>query len=174
WVTAATMSLDNIQLTPFLIQDLYNHLLVDLETLQPKAGTGVQNNLRYLGSNKKNILVIVNDKEGVFLSETRFDLLLEILSACSLSMNDVVLFNADKNPAANYNELVSTFHPEKIILFGAEPVSLQFPLVFPYYQLQKYNQQVYLNAPSLEILSTDISQKKQLWGCLKKLFILNS
>ena len=168
------MSLDNIQLTPFLIQDLYNNSLVDLDTLQSKPDTSQQNNLRFLGKNSKNILIIVNDKESVFLPENLFDFLLGILTACKLSMNDVVLLNTDKNPGVTYNELVNNFQPVIIILFGVDPAILNFPLVFPFFQLQKYNQQVCLNAPSLEILSSEKSQKIQLWNCLKKLFNLNS
>jgi len=168
------MSLDNIQLTPFLIQDLYNNSLVDLDTLQSKPGTNQQNNLRFLGKNHKNISIVVNDKESVFLPENLFDFLLGILTACKLSMNDVVLLNTDKNPGVTYNEIVNNFQPGIIILFGVDPAVLDFPLVFPFFQLQKYNQQVYLNAPSLEILSSEKSQKVQLWNCLKKLFNINS
>lgn len=167
------MSLDNIHLSSFLLQDLYNKSLVDLDSIQSKTGSGDEKKWRYLGMNEKNILIIVDDNESLFLSESKFDFILEIFSACKLSMNEVVLINIDKNPGINYQEMIIEFIPEKILLFGVEPGSLQFPLLFPHYQLQKYNQQIFLSAPSLEILSAAKPQKVLLWNCLKKLFLIN-
>ena len=168
------MSLDNIQLTPFLIQELYNNSLFDLDTNQTNPLNEDQKKIRYLGMNKKNIVVLVDNHESIFLPEKLFDFLLGILTACMLSLDDVVLINTDKNPGINYKQLEANFAPDRILLFGIDPASLQFPLVFPYYQLQKYNNQVYLYAPSLQTLSDDKTQKTHLWISLKKLFALNA
>lgn len=164
------MSLDKIQLSSFLLRGLYSKSLIDSD-IQQMNNESVENNIRYLGMNKKNILVIVDDKGNLFLSNNQFDFLVEILMACKLSLNDVILINIDKNPETNYTVLIKKFIPEKIILFGVEPQRLNFPLLFPHYQLQKYNHQTYLSAPSLENLRTQKNQKVQLWNSLKKLFL---
>ena len=42
------------------------------------------------------------------------------------------------------------------------PKDLQFPLHFPNFQLQQYNDQTYISAPSLKLLSENKEQKKEL------------
>jgi hypothetical protein len=60
------------------------------------------------------------------------------------------------------------FTPVSIFLFGVLPADLQFPLHFPYFQLQQYNNQVYISAPALSQLAVNKEQKKELWACLQK------
>ena len=164
------MSLDNIQITPDLIQGLYKKTLVDLDTQQAKTDLLNENQWIFLGKNEKNILIIVNEKDTAFLKDEDLNFLMGILSACNLSMVDIALMNYFKKQDMTYLMLMDKFAPEKIIFFGLEPAALDFPLQFPHYQLQKYNHQTYLSAPTLGILAKNIQQKKQLWNCLKNLF----
>ena len=164
------MSLDNIQLQPFLVQRLYKDLLID-EGVEKKEITPVEN-LNFLGANKKNIVVIVNDPDATHLDDEDLNFLVGIISACKLTMADLAIINYSHNPTLTYKLLMEKFKPEKIIFFGMDPHSLDFPLTFPNYQLQKYNHQQYLSAPSLQELATDKEKKKQLWECLKQMFDL--
>ncbi len=164
------MSLDNIQLPPFLIGELYKNFLVDADNQQLKPELLEGNNLLFLGKNQKNILLIVQEEDAVYLPDNDLNFLVEILSACKLSLSDTALINVFKNKEANYTSLLEKFKPVTILFFGIEPAKLEFPLQFPHYQLQQYNYQTYLSAPSLSELSADINKKKQLWVCLKKLF----
>jgi DNA polymerase III psi subunit len=164
------MSLDNIQLPPFLVGELYKNHLVDIDNQQVKAGSLKAGELLFLGKNQKNILLVVHEENAVYLPDDDLNFLVDILSACKLSLSDTALINFCKNKDINYKILLEEFKPVIILFFGIEPSKLEFPLQFPHYQLQQYNNQTYLSAPSLNELAADISKKKQLWICLRKLF----
>ncbi|MEO7524267.1 MAG: hypothetical protein ABIT58_09245 [Ferruginibacter sp.] len=165
------MSLDNFQLPPFLAGELYKNSLVDLNSKQLKnkslKGNG---DLVYLGSNKKHILIIVNVENAVYLPEEDLNFLIDILTACKRSLADTALINFHKNPGLSYKLLMQHFNPETIICLDVNLAALGFPLEFPYYQVQKYNNQSYLSAPALKKLASDKQEKMQLWNCLKKIF----
>lgn len=164
------MSLDNIQLSPLLIEKLYSKSLVDLNTVKPPAADNANGGFSWLGNNEKNILIIIHEPETVYLTDADLNLLLGILTACKLSMADIALLNFDKNKHAIYNELNDALNPTTIILFGIEPMLLDFPLHFPPFQLQAYNGQHYLAAPALKNIGADVTLKKQLWLALQKHF----
>ena len=164
------MSLDNIQLTPFLVTELYKNSLIDTDNQQLKPELPEENGLVFLGNNQKNILLIVLEENAVYLPDKDLNFLVDILTACKLSLSDIALINVFENKGINYKILLEKFKPAIIVLFGIEPSKLEFPLQFPYYQLQQYNNQTYLNAPSLNALAADKQKKLQLWASLKKLF----
>lgn len=164
------MSLDNIQLTPFLVQHLYKKTLVELDAVKPAAPAPKDNPILFLGNNEKNILIVVDEKEAAFLPDDDLKLLVGILTACKISLADVALVNYNKNKKLDYDKLLQDFTPEFILLFGIGPASLNFPLHFPNFQLQQYNHQTYLSAPTLSVLAAQVDQKKQLWTCLQKYF----
>jgi len=164
------MSLDNIQLPPFLIGELYKNTLVDTANQQLKPGILKEAELPFLGKNQKNILMIVSEENVVYLPDNDLNFLIDILKACKLSLSDTALVNAHNNKEINYKTLLEKFKPETILFFGIEPAALEFPLQFPHYQLQQYNNQTYLSAPALHELSADKQKKMQLWASLKKLF----
>ena len=164
------MSLDNIQLSPLLIEKLYSKTLVDLNTVKAPASNNAMETFNWLGNNEKNILIIINEAETVYLTDADLNLLVGILTACKLSMADIALLNFNKNKHASYQELNAVLNPSSIILFGIEPRALDFPLNFPVFQLQAYNGQHYLAAPALKNIGLDVSLKKQLWLALQKHF----
>jgi DNA polymerase III psi subunit len=165
------MSLDNIQLSPFLIGELYKNSLVDTDGKQLNASLLKADELLFLGKNQKNILVMVNEENAVYLPDDDLNFLVDILTACKLSLSDIALINFFKNSKANYNTLMEKFRPAVVLFFGIEPAKLEFPLQFPHYQVQQYNHQVYLSSPSLNELANDKQKKMQLWASLKKLFL---
>ncbi|MBC7866428.1 MAG: hypothetical protein H7X88_02735 [Gloeobacteraceae cyanobacterium ES-bin-316] len=164
------MSLDNIQLSPFLLQSLYTKTLVELDPLEAIPQEAVKQTIPFLGKNDKKILLVVDEKDTAFLADNDLNLLLSILSACKLSMADIALVNFNKNQDALYNKLIEEFSPTFVILFGITPKLLSFPLNFPNYQLQQYNHQTYLCAPALKILAVEKEEKKELWNSLQKHF----
>ena len=164
------MSLNNIQLPPFLVRELYKNSLLEADNQQSKPQILKGNDLQFLGKNQKNVLIIVEEQNAVYLPDEDLNFLVEILKACNLSLSDTALINVFKNKAINYRSLIEKFKPETILFFGIEPAKLEFPLQFPHYQVQAYNDQTYLSVPSLNELSADIDKKKQFWACLRKLF----
>jgi hypothetical protein len=164
------MSINNIQLSSFLVGELYKNFLVDSDNQQLNTKISKADELLFLGKNQKNILLIVNEENAVYITDENLNFLVDILSACKLSLSDSALVNLYNNKEIHYKQLNEKFKPEIIVFFGIEPVKLGFPLQFPNYQLQQYNHQTYLSTPSLKELAADKQQKLQLWACLKKLF----
>ena len=166
------MSFDDIQLPPALLVDLYKNSLVhleDFETVKPVIQTN--QTVKYLGENKKNILILVNDATAPFLNETAFNLLLNILTACRLNMGDIALVNKStlKTP---FTDLIKQLTCKTILLFGIEAREMNLPIDFPHYQVQKHGSFIYLTSDDFETLEADKQRKGKLWLCLKKIFDL--
>jgi hypothetical protein len=87
-------------------------------------------------------------------------------------MADVALLNCHKNPAISYTGISEQLASGKIILFGVDPAELELPLQFPHYQVQQFNNQVYLSSPALKVLADDKAEKMKLWTSLKQVFSL--
>jgi len=168
------MSLDNIQLHPIIIQDLFKNSLVDLNKGKAAntATAAEKNNISFLGNNQKKIAIIVNDENSIYLPDEALNFLLGVLSACKLTMDDVALVNTAKNRVLTYSNIQQELSATTVLLFGVGPQQLQLPLQFPQYQIQKFNMQAYLAAPSLLLLQQDKAEKTKLWNCLKQLFSL--
>lgn len=167
------MSLDNIQLPSIVIQDLYKNSLVDLNNNKAVTEEIKSTALPFLGNNQKRISILVNDGNALYLSDDLLNFLSGILAACKLSMADVALVNAAKNKTVDYAFLQEQLNAETVLLFGVSAQQMQLPLQFPFYQLQKFNNQVYLTAPELEKLQEDKAEKMKLWNCLKQLFSIS-
>lgn len=166
------MSLDNIQLPPTILQTLYGKSLYDLKTGSPDAGNEQPGNIVFLGSNQKKIIILVDAAETIYLPDDELNFLLGILTACKLSMADIALINVSKNPDLLYTGITEQLKAEKIFLFGLNAETLKLPLQFPQYQIQKFNNQVYLSSAALTDLQKDKEEKMKLWTCLKTIFSL--
>ena len=180
------MSLDDIKLSPFLVKKLYEKTLVvssfaneqNTENVKPITKQEPESlipqknevDINYLGKNGKHILILVNEEDHKFLGDEELSFLMNILSACNITMADAALVNAHADENVIYENLIRIFEPITILFIGTEPQALGFPVQIPMYQVQPYNKQQYLCAPSLQKLSTDKEEKKQLWLALKKIF----
>ena len=166
------MSLDNIQLPAVILHDLYRNSLVDLRSGNAILNTEQAAAIFFLGNNQQRVVIIVKNTEAIYLPEEELNFLLGILTACKLSMADVALVNIAKNKEPDYMAITEQLSAEKIFLFGVEPAALALPLQFPHYQVQQYNNQVYLSAPPLKQLEDDKAEKTKLWNCLKQVFAI--
>jgi len=164
------MSLDKIQLPDTVLQALYNKSLYDLNSDNSESKTEQAAGITYLGNNLKKIAILVKSNEAIYLPDEELNFLLGILTACKLSMADIALINASKNAEFTYKEVADQLKAEKIFFFGIEPELIGLPLQFPHYQIQKFNDQVYLSSVALVELQADKAEKMKLWNCLKKVF----
>ncbi len=164
------MSLNNIQIPAIVLQDLYRNSLTGQQTENVLLSGTTAEKYAFLGDNQQRITIIVNAAPAMYLPDDELNFLLGILAACKLTMADVALLNCAKNPSLNYTGIREQFSAEKIFLFGIEPATIGLPLQFPYYQVQKYNDQVYLSSPALKILENNKAEKTKLWACLKQIF----
>ncbi|HMJ46279.1 MAG TPA: hypothetical protein VK498_03075 [Ferruginibacter sp.] len=166
------MSLDNIQLPGIVLQNLYNKSLFDLKAANAEPALDDLATISYLGSNQKKIAIILISPDAIYLPDDDLNFLLGILSACKLSMADIALVNLSMHSSISYKEVAQQLFAEKVFLFGVGPEVLGLPLQFPHYQVQQYNNQVYLSSVPLTELQNDKAEKTKLWNCLKKIFSL--
>jgi len=165
------MSLENIRLSPLSVQNLYQHNLVLIQkNKKPSKAPG--NSIKHLGSNEKNITILIHNEEAAFLTDTELDFLSKILSACKLTLADVAIINLHKEKQLDHEKISAVFTPGKIILFGIDPTTVNLPFQIPHFQVQKYNKQLYITAPSLGVLESDKELKKLLWNCFQQIFFI--
>ena len=65
------MSLNDIELPAFIIQDLFQKTLVDLSGNEKKQTIPANKELNFFGANKQNILLLVNNPETAFVTATK-------------------------------------------------------------------------------------------------------
>lgn len=187
------MDINHIELNPAALAGLYKNHLVEAVDTTPASGikTGAvelpvapvklpstetisakSEPVKFLGSNERKVLLLVNHPDVVFLPDEELKFLTGILAACKLSLADVALVNLSMNYGTGYKELLAQFGSNKVLLFGAEPVAISLPLSFPAFQLQAFNGTTYHWCPDLQQMENDRALKTQLWTNLKKLFTI--
>ena len=164
------MSLDNIELTPFLIEGLFKNSLVELEQAKKVSKSTANNGFNILGNNKSRVAIIIKDADNLYLPDDQLSFLMEILLACHLTMEDVAIVNVYNKDMVNYKFIESELKALKIILFGVSAAEIGLPLAFPKYQIQQYNDQTYVLGASLKEMKNNIPEKTNLWNCLKQIF----
>lgn len=125
---------------------------------------------KFLGNNKKAVLVVVDHKDIVHLPDSDLNFLTNMLTACKLSLGDVILINYNNCREKGGPAAVKYFKSREVLLFGVEPADFGLPVSFPEYQVQGLANVQYLYSPELAAISNDKAAKAKLWGCLKKMF----
>ena len=166
------MSLDDIKLPGFVIQDLFQKTLVDLSVKEKKQITTSNKELNFFGGNKQHTLLLVNNPDIAFVTDQQLTFLSGILNACKLTLEDIGLLNIASYPAISYKIISDAFTPRIIMLFGITTDTIQLPFLMPDFQRQSYNNQVYLAIPSLQALENDKELKRKLWMVLQQIFSL--
>jgi hypothetical protein len=175
------MGLNDIQLPPSLLAELYHTPLIIEEKINPplipgtpgKADLPAQEDtaLSYptLGNNARNIVVIVRDEACPVIADEDLQFLTGVLKACKLGLGDILLLNHRTAPIS-FNDLKEKYHPQTMLLFGALQEALSLPLRFPEFQVTTHAALQMLSAPPLPVIEKEEALKRQLWGALKKLF----
>jgi hypothetical protein len=174
------MNLNHIQLPASVIAGLYKNSLIETDQNSPaetlafsiKKTDKSDNKWKYLGENKKNILIVVNYDNTVYLPDAELSFLTNMLLACKLSLGEVAIVNRNNYEEVNYKELVAQFSSKIIFLFGIDPVLFGLPVSFPHFQLQPFSNATFLFSPSIEEIENDKLLKSKLWVSLKRLFNL--
>jgi len=168
------MSLNDIQLPVSTIAELYHLSLIEDNEVLVHAGTNTSapDTHKYLGDNKKNILIAVDYADVVFLPDEELSFLTKLLAACKLSLADVAIVNRNNHKEKNYKELVLTFKSRIVFLFGIEPASFGLPVSFPHFQIQPFSNATFLFAPTLDQCNKDALLKSKLWVCLRRIFVI--
>jgi hypothetical protein len=165
------VNFDDSQLPPITIEQIYRNLLVELEPLhsqEKESGSDVP----FLGNNQQHILLIVNEPGSKYLPDSNYKFLTGILGACKLNLNDIAIVNLHNLANRNYSGLLTKLQPKVVMLFGASPAEIELPVNFPQFQVQPYNNALFLSVPDLRTIESDKLIKSKLWLCLKQIFSL--
>ena len=163
------MSLDNIQLPLVTLQQLFKYSLIAPEQ-DAEIPVVINSGLKFLGGNKRGIILVVNNKEAAYLPGDQLDFLMEILSACKLSMEDVALINIANRPSFHYHEITGNMNVKTVFIFGNMLGEIGLPFKIPDFQVQLFKNQKYLFSPALDVVESDAQLKKKLWEALKNIF----
>lgn len=129
---------------------------------------------KILGNNKKQITVVVNCPNDVFVPEADLQFLTKMLGACKLNMADVAIVN-HATVAVAIEKIKLQLQPKYVLLFGVEPSTIQLPISFPSFKEQPYAGTTYLFTPALSELNLETEDakvlKRKLWDCLKRIFL---
>lgn len=126
--------------------------------------------VKFLGSNQKNVLLLVRQENTAFLPEEQLVLLTKMLKACGMNLGDVAIANLAGGQ--QLDEILQGLQPRKLISFGAlEPATTPpFPVV-------SRDGADWLMAPGLENLLQETGRnpplKMGLWNAMKQLFNIN-
>ena len=164
------MSLDNFQIPPTLLPELYKDSLIVLDDKQSKPEKLNEKKVHFLGDNLKNILILVNNLEILHLNDEDLRFLTGILTACKLTFSDVAIFNTASNLDYNYQKTIDQFKPKLILILGTINQKFNLPEYSDKYQpILNQNIQLVFGS-SLNEISKDVNEKKSLWNCLKQIF----
>ena len=171
------MAFEDVILPDFVIADLYRNTLIESlnETVvNTKSNKEIQTEkIRFLGDNKKNITIVVNDEKAVFIEEDKLQLLTNLLAACKLNNADVTIVNVS-NTDYKYKQIKTELQPANLLLFGVNVKTFELPLVFEEYKLKSFDNCQILIATDLNYLigaTNEVKmQKSKLWLCLKQMF----
>jgi len=160
------MSLNTIHLHHQLLADLYPDVLIETYA----RAVPEKESFRFLGSNQKQILVLVENDTAPFLPDNELAFLTSVLSACKLSLADVAIVNL--HSLQDKENITEKIESKNVLLFGIDPLLIGLPIVFPHFQLQQFNKRTYLCAPTLQQIENDKATKLKLWNSLKTLFCI--
>lgn len=173
---------DKIIIPDFLLAEMYKtnlhelddsfYKLVNTEEISNNEHLIIEN-IKVLGKNERNILVLVNEKKYPFLPDDDLKFLSNILLACKLNLSDIGIINF-AHFAVNFTICKEHFEAQKILLFGLTSAAIKLPFTVPDFQVQPYNECVILQSPPLSTLNHETQESKilksQLWISLKKIF----
>lgn len=162
------MDLNFIHLSKEQINDLYANQLVQTGEVNKVQ---IQNESKdaIKGGNAKHLMWLVNDEKHFIQSDEDFHFLTEILNACRLNMNDIIIININKSKGT-LDELIIKYEPQFMILSGIPSNWHKFDS--PEYLVQKKNTYSFLLTDSLELIRSAKSKKSQLWLALKQMLSL--
>jgi hypothetical protein len=182
------MSLNSIKFDTKDIALLFKNSLVEISEQQPvpakaknkpeplppesKLDDPTAIGWKYLGENKKKVLIIVRYAGITHLPDKQLSFLSKLLAACNLNTGDVAILNFQNYDQGDFDEIMNHFTPKVVLLFETQPAEFGMPMNFPEFQVQKHKDAVFVSSPSLEKIEPDKSLKGKLWICLKKIFNL--
>jgi len=140
----------------------------ELEIPQIVAEPLTEKTFKFLGGNKKSVLILVNDNQNDVSSEQGRELLRKIVKAVDLGTPDFAILNYANYTGTDYQTLHKFFKPLIMLSFGVEVAELKLNLSWQNEIIVHESTRI-IFAPNLHHLESDITAKKLLWGHLQKI-----
>ncbi|MFD2289092.1 hypothetical protein GJU39_14115 [Pedobacter petrophilus] len=127
-----------------------------------------EKSFKFLGGNKKFVLILVNDPQHDVSTEQGRELLRKIVKAVDLGTADFALLNYAHHFGVNFAAFHQFFKPVIMLSFGVEISDLQLNYVWQNEIIVHESTRI-IFAPNLHQLDSDLTAKKMLWGHLQKI-----
>jgi DNA polymerase III psi subunit len=132
------------------------------------AESAPEKTFKFLGGNKKSVLILVNDSEHDVSTEQGRELLRKIVKAVDLGTPDFAILNYSNYKGTDFVELNRFFKPATMLSFGVEFADLRLNLTWQNEIIVHETTRI-IFAPNLHHLDSDLTAKKILWGHLQKI-----
>jgi len=132
------------------------------------ASPAQEKSFKFLGGNKKSVLILVNDPQHDVSTEQGRELLRKIVKAVDLGTSDFALLNYAHHSGVNFAAFHQFFKPVIMLSFGVEISDLQLNYVWQNEIIVHESTRI-IFAPNLHQLDSDLTAKKMLWGHLQKI-----
>ncbi|PUZ30527.1 hypothetical protein GA0116948_101577 [Chitinophaga costaii] len=166
------MSLAHIQIDPYFLAKIFTQPIIPGErpaTIMPTAPPTVAlPPIKFLGENQKNIALLIDNPNEVYLNDELFNLLTNILNACKLGMQDVALINLHAYPGISLEALQKAVPMQQAVFFGIDPEMLALQGI-ALYQVNQAGGSSVLYSHDLSFIAQDKVMKGRLWTGLKQL-----
>ncbi|NTE03378.1 hypothetical protein G6M26_08325 [Agrobacterium tumefaciens] len=139
-----------------------------VEILPNIADSTMEKSFKFLGGNKKSVLILVNDHTNDVSTEQGKELLRKIVKAVDLGTADFALVNYATYPGTTFASFYQFFKPLIMLSFGVEIVDLELNYEWQNEIITHETTRI-IFAPNLHLLDSDLSAKKLLWGNLQKI-----
>lgn len=127
-----------------------------------------EKSFRFLGGNKKSVLILVNDPQHDVSTEPGKELLRKIVKAVDLGTADFALVNYATYAGTTFASFHQFFKPLIMLSFGVEIADLKLNYEW-HNEIITHETTRIIFAPNLHLLDGDLSAKKLLWGNLQKI-----
>lgn len=124
---------------------------------------------KFLGQNKRNILILVNDEENEVSDEAGRELLRKIVKSVNLTANDFALLNYSKYQGTGFKQLQDYFSCNLVFSFGVTPSHLAIATAHPEHAVVLEGNVKMIFSAELKTLDQNPAGKKALWGSLQSL-----
>ncbi len=122
----------------------------------------------FLGKNKRNILILVNDEQHEVSTEQGRELLKNLVKAINLTGADFALLNYSAYQETSFEELQQYFSSKVLFAFGVRAAQLGLPYEDQNSLIMHEGIKMIFSS-NLDQLSSDMPGKKVLWSCLKQM-----
>lgn len=124
----------------------------------------------FKGSNRKKVLVVVDQQGHEHISPDDEAFLGKIMNAVRHELQDLAILNLQQNAGLTLADMIG-FDAEKYLIFGIRSGTVSQEEHPPYEIVSVEKSKQLINCSSLGVIAGDASQKKLLWAALQKMFL---